>query len=72
MTSIAWYFKIVAKNAKMHKGKFLFLADKDLSLETACFIPDASTSLIYVQASYRQRRNISERSNVVCLRVRGL
>ena len=25
-----------------------------------------------VQASYRQRRNISERSNVVCLRVRGL
>ena len=69
MTSIAWYFKIFAKNACTRK--FLFLAE-DWSLETACFIPDASISLIYVKASYRQRRNISERSNVVCLRVRGL
>ena len=71
MTSIVLYFKIFAKNAKMHTRKFLFLAE-DWSLETACFLPDASISLIYVKASYRQRRNISERSNVVCLRVRGL
>ena len=33
MTSIAWYFKIVAKNAKMHTRKFIFLADEDLSLK---------------------------------------
>ena len=69
---IARYFKIIAKMQKCIQESFFFLADEDLSLETACFIPDASTPLIYVHASYRQRRNISERSNVVCLRVRGL